>query len=66
LFSAIGELDVSSVAVPVIGADSYYGVRLEVTAKAAVTAILLVAEEAGQTHSGLKLVRFVLPDAAHA
>ena len=65
LFSAIGELDVSSVAVPVIGADSYYGVPLEVTAEAAVTAVLLVAEEAGQTHSELRLVRFVLPDAAH-
>jgi hypothetical protein len=53
------------VAIPALGANRYYGISVDMTAEAAVTALLLVADEASQTHSELRLVRFVLSDAAH-
>ncbi len=64
LFSAVRELDVSSVAVPAIG-SGIFGIPLDVIAEAAITAVLLVAEEANQNPGELGLVRFVLSEAAH-
>jgi O-acetyl-ADP-ribose deacetylase (regulator of RNase III) len=64
VYAAACELSLSSVALPLIGANSPH-VPIGIEAEAAATVTLLAVDDEAYESANLTLIRFVLPDLAH-
>jgi len=64
VFAAAGELQISSMAFPALGAD-LNNVPINVAANAAATATMIRIANQERTGDGIKLIRFVLSDLKH-